>query len=138
MTSNCNKFTYNWSTPDATIGKLNELEKEVVKMEDEINQQGLAFKREEGTDTFIITKDTIHSVDSVELQLYPIPDLSLVPVDGQIFAYTLPRRYVNSRNHVIGTVYTTLNANNTFNNPDVFKIVFDNDRVIDIQRINVI
>lgn len=121
MTLNCNKFTYNWSTPDATIGKINELEKEVVRMEDEINQQGLAFKREEGTDTFTITKDTIHSVNSTELQLYPIPDLSLVPPTGQIFAYTLPRRYVNTNNQVIGTVYTTLNENNTFNNPDITK-----------------
>lgn len=121
MTLNCKKFTYNWSTPDATIGKLNELEKEVVKMEDEINQQGLAFKREEGTDVFIITKDTIHSVNSTELQLYPIPDLSLVPVDGQIFAYTLPRRYVNTNNQVIGTVYTTVDENGTFHNPDITK-----------------
>lgn len=121
MTLNCNKFIYNWSTPDATIGKLNELEKEVVKMEGEINQQGLAFKREEGTEVFIITKETIHSVNSTELQLYPIPDLSLVPVDGQIFAYTLPRRYVNANNQVIGTVYTTLKENGAFNNPDITK-----------------
>lgn len=121
MTSNC-KFIYNWSTPDATIGKLNELEKEVVKMEGEINQQGLAFKREEGTDTFIITKDTIHSVNSTELQLYPIPDLSLVPPTGQIFAYTLPRRYINANNQVIGTVYTTLEQNNIFNNPVITKV----------------
>ena len=121
MTSNCNKFNYNWSTPDATIGKINELEKEVVKMEGEINQQGLAFKREEGTDVFIITKDTIHSVDSTELNLYPIPDLSLVPPTGQIFAYTLPRRYVNTNNQVIGTVYTTLEQNNMFNNPAITK-----------------
>ena len=168
MTCNNNKFTYNWSTPDATIGKLNELEKDMVRLEDEttgkfnalenevvrledettskfnalvndvarlddeINQQGLAFKREEGTDVFIITKDTIHSVNSTELQLYPIPDLSLVPPTGQIFAYTLPRSYVNTNNKVIGTVYTTLKArsaespglieNNTFNNPDITKI----------------
>ena len=132
MTSNCNKFIYNWSTPDATIGKLNELEKEVVRMEGEINQQGLAFKREEGTDTFIITKDTIHSVNSTELNLYPIPDLSLVPPTGKIFAYTLPRRYVNTNNQVIGTVYTTINENNTlsqgllpqsvFNNPVITKL----------------
>ena len=115
-------FNYNWSTPDATIGKINELEKEVVRMEDEINQQGLAFKREEGTDVFIITKETIHSVNSTELQLYPIPDLSLVPPTGQTFAYTLPRSYVNTKNQVIGTVYTTLNENNTFNNPDITKI----------------
>ena len=118
---NCKKFKNNWSTPDATIGKIIELEKDVVRMEDEINQQGLAFKREEGTDTFIITKDTIHSVNSTELNLYPIPDLSLVPVNGQIFAYTLPRRYVNTNNKVIGTVYTTLNENGTFHNPDVNK-----------------
>lgn len=116
----CNKF--NWSTPDATTGKIIELEKDVVRLEDEINQQGLSFKREEGTDTFIITKDTIHSLDSVQLQLYPIPDLSLVPVGGQIFAYTLPRRYINVKNQVIGTVYTTLNKNNTFNNPEIVKI----------------
>ena len=121
MTSNCNKFTYNWSTPDATIGKLNELEKDVVKLEGEINQQGLAFKREEGTDVFIITKDTIHSVNSTELNLYPIPDLSLVPPTGQIFAYTLPRRYVNTNNQVIGTVYTTIEQNNKFNNPAITK-----------------
>ena len=120
MTSNCNKF--NWSTPDATIGKINELEKEVVRMEDEINQQGLAFKREEGTDAFIITKDTIHSVNSTELNLYPIPDLSHVPPTGEIFAYTLPRSYVNTNNQVIGTVYTTLNENNTFNNPAITKV----------------
>lgn len=128
----CNKYTYNWSTPDATIGKINELEKDVVRMEGEINQQGLAFKREEGTDVFIITKDTIHSVNSTELNLYPIPDLSLVPPAGQIFAYTLPRRYVNTNNKVIGTVYTTLEAqsaesqglkeNNMFNNPDITKL----------------
>ena len=118
---NCKKFKNNWSTPDATIGKIIELEKDMVRMEDEINQQGLAFKREEGTDTFIITKDTIHSVNSTELNLYPIPDLSLVPVNGQIFAYTLPRRYVNTNNKVIGTVYTTLNENGTFHNPDVNK-----------------
>lgn len=122
MTSNCNKFTYNWSTPDATTGKIIELEKDVVRLEDEINQQGLAFKREEGTDTFTITKETIHSVDSVELRLYPIPDLSHVPVGGQIFAYTLPRRYINVKNRVIGTVYTTLNKNNKFNNPEITKI----------------
>lgn len=122
MTSICKNFTYNWSTPDATIGKINELEKDVVRLEYEINQQGLAFKREEGTDTFIITKDTIHSVKSTILQLYPIPDLSLVPVGGQIFAYTLPRRYINTKNRVIGTVYTTLNENGTFNNPEIFKI----------------
>ena len=118
----CNKFTYNWSTPDATIGKINELEKDVARLEDEINQQGLAFKREEGTDVFTITKETIHSVDSTELKLYPIPDLSHVPPTGQIFAYTLPRRYVNPKNLVIGTVYTTLKENNTFNNPDITKI----------------
>lgn len=118
----CNKFTYNWSTPDATTGKIIKLENDVTKLEDEINQQGLAFKREEGTDAFIITKETIHSLDSTELQLYPIPDLSLVPVGGQIFAYTLPRYYVNSKNRVIGTVYTTLNENNTFNNPNITKI----------------
>lgn len=122
MTSNCNKFTYNWSTPDATIGKLNELEKDVIRLEDEINLQGLAFKREEGTDVFIITKETIHSVNSTELQLYPIPDLSHVPSTGQIFAYTLPRRYINTNNQVIGTVYTTLNENNTFNNPVIVKV----------------
>lgn len=29
MTSNCNKFNYNWATPDATIGKLIELEDEI-------------------------------------------------------------------------------------------------------------
>lgn len=116
----CNKF--NWSTPDATTGKIIGLEKEVVRLENEINQQGLAFKREEGTDVFIITKDTIHSVDSTELKLYPIPDLSHVPPTGQIFAYTLPRSYVNTKNQVIGTVYTTLNENNTFNNPDITKI----------------
>ena len=120
MTLNCNNF--NWSTPDATTGKIIKLEKEVVRLEDEINQQGLAFKREEGTDTFIITKETIHSLDSTELQLYPIPDLSLVPPTGQIFAYTLPRSYVNTKNHVIGTVYTTVNENNTFNNPDITKV----------------
>lgn len=137
----CNKFTraslsplcvYNWSTPDATIGKLNELEKDMVRMEGEISQQGLAFKREEGTDAFIITKDTIHSVNSTELNLYPIPDLSRVPPTGQIFAYTLPRRYVNTNNQVIGTVYTTLDENNIlsqglspqsgFNNPDITKL----------------
>lgn len=121
MTLNNNKFTYNWSTPDATTGKIIKLENDVVRLEDEINQQGLAFKREEGTDTFIITKETIHSVNSTELNLYPIPDLSLVPVNGQIFAYTLPRSYVNTNNKVIGTVYTTLNENNTFNNPDITK-----------------
>lgn len=120
MTLNCNNF--NWSTPDATTGKIIKLEKEVVRLEDEINQQGLAFKREEGTDTFIITKETIHSLNSTELQLYPIPDLSLVPPTGQIFAYTLPRSYVNTKNHVIGTVYTTVNENNTFNNPDITKV----------------
>lgn len=119
---NCKRFKNNWSTPDATIGKIIELEKDMVRMEDEINQQGLAFKREEGTDTFIITKDTIHSVSSTELQLYPIPDLSLVPVNGQIFAYTLPRLYVNTNNQVIGTVYTTLNENGTFHNPDINKL----------------
>ena len=128
----CNKFTYNWSTPDATAGKLNELEKDVIRLEKEINQQGLAFKREEGTDVFTITKDTIHSVNSTELKLYPIPDLSHVPPTGQIFAYTLPRRYVNTNNQVIGTVYTTLNENNMlsqglspqsgFNNPDIVKV----------------
>lgn len=118
---NCKKFKNNWSTPDATIGKIIELEKEVVRMEDEINQQGLAFKREEGTDVFIITKETIHSVNSTELNLYPIPDLSLVPVNGQIFAYTLPRRYVNTNNKVINTVYTTINENGTFHNPDINK-----------------
>lgn len=136
----CKNFNYNWSTPDATTGKIiklendvtrledettskfNELENDVTRMEDEINQQGLAFKREEGTDVFIITKETIHSLDFTELQLYPIPDLSRVPLGGQIFAYTLPRRYVNSKNRVIGTVYTTLNENNTFNNPDITKI----------------
>ena len=118
----CKKFKNNWSTPDATIGKIIELEKDMVRMEDEINQQGLAFKREEGTDTFIITKDTIHSVNSTELNLYPIPDLSLVPVNGQIFAYTLPRRYVNTNNKVINTVYTTVNENGTFNNPDINKV----------------
>ena len=140
MTLNCNKFTYNWSTPDATTGKIIKLEKEVTRLDDEttskfnalendvtrlneeINQQGLAFKREEGTDTFIITKETIHSLDSTELQLYPIPDLSHVPPTGRIFAYTLPRRYVNTKNKVIGTVYTTVNENNTFNNPDITKI----------------
>lgn len=116
----CNKF--NWSTPDATTGKIIKLENEVVRLEEEINQQGLAFKREEGTDVFIITKDTIHSVNSTELKLYPIPDLSHVPPTGQIFAYTLPRNYVNTKNKVIGTVYTTLNENNTFNNPDITKI----------------
>ena len=115
MTSICNKFRNNWSTPDATIGKINELE-------EEINQQGLAFKREEGTDVFIITKDTIHSVNSTELKLYPIPDLSHVPPTGQIFAYTLPRRYVNTNNQVIGTVYTTLEENNMFNNPAITKV----------------
>lgn len=119
MTSNCN---YNWSTPDATIGKLIELEKDVVRLEDEIEQQGLAFKREEGTDVFTITKDTIHSVNSTELNLYPIPDLSLVPPAGQIFAYTLPRRYINTNNQVIGTVYTTINENNKFNNPSITKL----------------
>lgn len=122
MTLNCNKFTYNWSTPDATIGKLNELEKDVVRLEDEINQQGLAFKREEGTDVFIITKDTIHSVNSTELKLSPIPDISRVPIGGQIFAYTLPRRYVNANNQVIGTVYTTVYENSTFNNPVITKV----------------
>lgn len=133
MTSNCNKaalaaracgsFKYNWATPDATIGKINELEKEVVRMEGEINQQGLAFKREEGTDVFIITKDTIHSVNSTELNLYPIPDLSLVSPTGQIFAYTLPRRYVNTNNQVIGTVYTTLDESQSgFNNPAITKL----------------
>lgn len=140
MTLNNNKFSFNWSTPDATTGKIIKLEKEVVRLdeettskfntlkndvvrlEDEINQQGLAFKREEGTDVFIITKETIHSVDSTELKLYPIPDLSHVPPTGQIFAYTLPRSYVNSKNQVIGTVYTTLNENNTFNNPEITKI----------------
>lgn len=118
---NCKKFKNNWSTPDATIGKIIELEKDMVRMEDEINQQGLAFKREEGTDVFIITKDTIHSVSSTELNLYPIPDLSLVPVNGQIFAYTLPRRYVNTNNKVINTVYTTINRNGTFHNPNITK-----------------
>ena len=118
----CNKFNYNWSTPDVTTGKLNELEKEVEMLEGEISQQGLAFKREEGTDVFIITKETIHSVDSTELKLYPIPDLSLVPATGQIFAYTLPRRYINTNNQVIGTVYTTLDENNTFNNPAITKV----------------
>ena len=121
MTSICNKFNYNWSTPDATTGKLIELEKDMVRLEDEINQQGLAFKREEGTDVFIITKDTIHSVNSTELNLYPIPDLSHVPAAGQIFAYTLPRSYVNTNNKVINTVYTTLNANGTFHNPAITK-----------------
>lgn len=121
MTLNNNKFNYNWSTPDATTGKIIKLENDVVRLEDEINQQGLAFKREEGTDVFIITKETIHSVDSTELNLYPIPDLSHVPPTGQIFAYTLPRSYVNTKNQVIGTVYTTLNENNTFNNPDITK-----------------
>ena len=115
-------FKNNWATPDATIGKIIELEKDMVRMEDEINQQGLAFKREEGTDVFIITKDTIHSVNSTELQLYPIPDLSLVPPNGQIFAYTLPRSYVNTNNKVIGTVYTTINENGTFHNPDITKL----------------
>ena len=118
---NCKKFKNNWSTPDATIGKIIELEKDMVRMEDEINQQGLAFKREEGTDVFIITKDTIHSVSSTELNLYPIPDLSLVPVNGQIFAYTLPRRYVNTNNKVIDTVYTTVKENGTFHNPNITK-----------------
>ena len=33
---NCKKFKNNWSTPDATIGKINELEKDMVRMEDEI------------------------------------------------------------------------------------------------------
>lgn len=122
MTSNCNKFSYNWSTPDATTGKIIKLEKDVVRLEDEINQQGLSFKREEGTDTFTITKETIHSLSSTILYLYPIPDLSHVPPTGQIFAYTLPRRYINFKNQVIGTVYTTLNENNTFNNPEIFKI----------------
>lgn len=122
MTLNNNKFMFNWSTPDATTGKIIKLENDVARLENEINQQGLAFKREEGTDTFIITKDTIHSVDSTELKLYPIPDLSHVPPTGQIFAYTLPRSYVNTSNKVIGTVYTTLNENGTFNNPDITKI----------------
>lgn len=123
MTLNCNKFTYNWSTPDATIGKLNELEKDVERLDEEISQQGLAFKREEGTDVFIITKETIHSVNSTELKLYPIPDLSRVPLGGQIFAYTLPRSYVNTNNQVIGTVYTTLNeTHDIFNNPVITKV----------------
>lgn len=39
----CNKFTYNWSTPDATIGKLNELENEIKNIADVIYPIGSIY-----------------------------------------------------------------------------------------------
>lgn len=39
----CNKFNYNWSTPDATIGKINELENEIKNIADVIYPIGSIY-----------------------------------------------------------------------------------------------
>ena len=43
MTSICNKFNYNWSTPDATTGKLIELENEIKNIADVIYPIGSIY-----------------------------------------------------------------------------------------------
>lgn len=111
---------YNWAIPDYTTYKIDELEKDVEKLEEEISQQGLGFKREEGTESFYISKDTIHVVNTSTINFYPLPDLSLVKNDENVLAYTLPRNYINDNNEVIGTVYSKKSDNN-FLNPSITK-----------------